>query len=92
MKDYANTMRSLCIVHSGASVSIIYAWMIDGWGVYVGAVSIEAMTVPILPSVPRPFTYAYDTGTGLCPCVCVFYICYLLRLTSKQINNKQTIK
>lgn len=34
--------------------------------------SIEAMTVPILPSVPRPFAYAYDTG--LCPCVCVFCI------------------
>ena len=90
MKDYANTMRSLCIVHSGASVSLIYARMMDGWGVYAGTVSIEATTVPILPSVPRPFTYAYDTG--LCPCVCVFSICYLLRLTSKQINNKQTIK
>ena len=55
MKDYANTMRSLCIVHSGASVSLIYARMIDGWGVYIRAVSIEAMTVPSLhPSVvPR---------------------------------------
>ena len=53
MKDYANTMRSLCIVHSGASVSLIYARMIDGWGVYAGAVSIETMTVPpsLHPSV-----------------------------------------
>ena len=46
MKDYANTMRSLCIVHSGASVSLIYARMTGGWDVYLGTVSIEAITVP----------------------------------------------
>ena len=62
MKDYANTMRSLCIVHSGASVSLIYARMIDGWDVYLGAVSIEAMTVPLAlhPSIALR-TYAYNT-------------------------------
>ena len=56
MKDYANTMRSLCIVHSGASVSLIYARMTGGWSVYAGSVSIHAMTVPSLrPSfVLRP--------------------------------------
>ena len=48
MKDYANTMRSPCIVHSGASVSLIYARMTGGCGVYAGAVSIHAMTVPAL--------------------------------------------
>ena len=47
MKDYANTMRSLYIVHSGASVSLIYARMTGGWSVYAGAVSTEAMTVPL---------------------------------------------
>ena len=62
MKDYANTMRSLCIVHSGASVSLIYAWMTGGWSVYLGAVSIEAMTVPMPSSVHCPLVYAYDTG------------------------------
>ena len=65
MKDYANTMGSLCIVHSGASVSLIYARMIGGWRVYAGAVSIEATTVPLAlhPSVVhRSLTYAYDTG------------------------------
>lgn len=64
MKDYANTMRILCIVHSGASVSLIYARMIDGWGVYAGTVSTRAMTVPCPhPSVVHcPLTYAYDTG------------------------------
>ena len=61
MKDYANTMRSLCIVHSGASVSLIYARMIDGWDVYAGAVSIETITVPIHFIRPLSFTYAYDT-------------------------------
>lgn len=47
--------------------------MIDGWSVYVGAVPIEAMTVPLAlhPSVVHcPLTYAYDTGS--CPCICVF--------------------
>ena len=65
MKDYANTMRSLCIVHSGASVSLIYARMKDGWGVYLGAVSIETITVPLCTSSvlrPSSLTYAYDTG------------------------------
>ena len=73
MKDYANTMRSLCIVHSGASVSLIYARMIGGWGVYIRTVSIEAMTVPLAlhPSIALR-TYAYDAGS--CPCICVFYI------------------
>ena len=61
MKDYANTMRSLCIVHSGASVSLIYARTTGGWGVYAGTVSIEAMTVPMLSSALRPLSYAYDT-------------------------------
>ena len=60
MKDYANTMRSLCIVHSGASVSLIYARMTGGWDVYTGAVSIEAMTVPTHFIRPLSFTYAYD--------------------------------
>ena len=54
MKDYANTMRSLCIVHSGASVSLIYARMIGGWDVYLRTVSIEAMTVPMPSSVRHP--------------------------------------
>ena len=65
MKDYANTMRSLCIVHSGASVSRSDARMIDGWGVYIRTASIRAMTVPLAlhPSVVHcPLTYAYDTG------------------------------
>ena len=71
MKDYANTMRSLCIVHSGASVSLIYARMIDGWGVYAGTVSTRAMTVPLALHPPIALrTYAYDTGS--CPCICVF--------------------
>ena len=64
MKDYANTMRSLCIVHSGASVSLIYARMMDGWSVYAGAVSIHAMTVPTLrPSfvLRVRLAYAYNT-------------------------------
>ena len=55
MKDYDNTMRSLCIVHSGASVSLIYARMTGGWSVYLGAVSIETITVPLYTSsVLRP--------------------------------------
>ena len=65
MKDYANTMRSLCIVHGGASVSLIYAWMTGGWSVYLGAVAIHAMTVPTLrPSfvLRVRFAYAYDAG------------------------------
>ena len=62
MKDYANTMRSLYIVHSGASVSLIYARMSGGWGVYAWAVSIHAMTVPMPSSALRPLTYAYDAG------------------------------
>ena len=75
MKDYANTMRSLCIVHSGASVSLIYAWMIGGWGVYARAVSIEATTVPLALHLSIALrTCAYDTG--LCPRICVFL--YLL--------------
>lgn len=78
MKDYANTMRSLCIVHSGASVSLIYAWMTGGWGVYAGAVSIEAMTVPFAlhPSVVHcPLTYAYDTGVVRAHAYFIFVIC-----------------
>lgn len=59
MKDYANTMRSLCIVHSGASVSLIYARMAGGWGVYAGAVSIEAMTVPLRFIRPFPFVHTH---------------------------------
>ena len=43
----------------------VQVWMTGGWGVYVGAVSIEATTVPLAlhPSVVHcPLTYAYDTG------------------------------
>ena len=39
--------------------------MTDGWGVYAGAVSIEAMTVPyaLHPSIVHySLTYAYDAG------------------------------
>ena len=61
MKDYANTMRSLCIVHGGASVSLIYARMTGGWGVYIRSVSTEAMTVPMPSSALRPLSYVYDT-------------------------------
>ena len=71
MKDYANTMRSLCIVHSGASVSLIYARMIDGWGVYAGTVSTRAMTVPLHFIRPLSFTYAYDTGIVRACAYCV---------------------
>ena len=37
--------------------------MIDGWGVYAGAVSIHAMTVPLAlhPSIALR-AYAYDAG------------------------------
>ena len=85
MKDYANTMRSLCIVHSGASVSIIYARMMDGWGVYIRTVSIEATTVPALrPSFVLRIFFAYAHDACLCTCICV--LCKIIIITSKQVN------
>ena len=89
MKDYANTMRSLCIVHSGASVSLIYARMRGGWGVYGGTVAIHAMTVPALrpPFVLRVFfTCAHDAGVVR---ACA-YFCIIIIITSKQVIPSNT--
>ena len=56
--------------------------MMDGWGVYLGTVSIEATTVPLAlhPSIAL-YTYAYDAGS--CPRVCV--LCKII-IISKQVN------
>lgn len=68
--------------------------MAGGWGVYAGAVSIEAITVPALrPSFVLRifFTYAYDAG--LCTCICVLckIIIIIIIITSKQSNNHSFI-
>ena len=62
--------------------------MIDGWGVYIGTVSIHAMTVPTLrPSIALR-TYAYDAGS--CPRICVLckiIIIIIIIATSKQVSS-----
>lgn len=64
--------------------------MTGGWGVYAGAVSIEAITVPALhPSFVLRifFTYAYDAG--LCTCICV--LCKIIIIIIIIITSKQSI-
>ena len=63
--------------------------MTGGWGVYIEAVSIEAMTVPTHFIRSLSFAYAYDMY--ICPCVCV--LCkIIIIITSKQTNNHSFIQ